>query len=276
MQTETHLDWFECTVPRSRREAGVTWPENWTKKGVETKPLNGYNHATLYADGRQEMFHDTQQSMGLHVLITGKPLSILCPTQESELEMIEHFQSIGGKVTRIDCAIDVMDFPLDFKELYKLIEAKEYECRLRKEPIYDHSPTEGDTIYFGKFKSSVFTRIYDKGKEQKVDKEWVRIETVFRHSRANSAATAYRTGGTIAGLSAGHVRIPKSQWWTEVMTSEPVKTRLNRIDGDKRMEWLLKSVAPTLAKEISLHGDDVWNKFRDAVWEKVSLGELTD
>lgn len=272
MTTETHLDWFECTIPRSKDEYGIMYPKNWTKRCVEGKPTNGYNHSTLYADGRQEMFNDKQASMGIHVVITGKPLQVLCPNQESEIEMIEHFQSIGAKMTRIDCAVDVYDKPLDFKALWEMVVDGDYECRLRDEPLYDHSPTQGDTVYFGRMKSSVFTRIYDKGKEQKIDRNWVRIETVFRHARAHNAASAYRTGGTIAGLCAGHVRIPKLQWWTEVMSAEPVKTRLNRVDGDKRMEWLLKSVAPTLAKEISLHGDDVWNKFRDAVWEKVNIG----
>lgn len=271
MNTENHLDWFECTIPRGRREYGIIYPDGWTTRSVEGKPLNGYNHCSLFADGRTEMYHDSQQCMGVHVTITGKPLAVLCPNEESERQMIEHFQSIGGKITRLDCAVDVFDKPLDFSELYNLVCAGDYECRLRKEPQYTHEPTEGDCMYFGRFKSSVCTRIYDKAKEQKVEKTWVRIETVFRHARANNAGTAYRTGGTIAGLCAGHVRIPKLQWWSEVMSSEPVKTRLNRIDGDKRMEWLLKSVAPTLAKEIALHGDDVWNKFRDAVFASECL-----
>lgn len=275
MQLENHLDWFEITIPREKHQLGVSYPKGWTKNHTEGKPLNGYNACTQYADGRLEMLHTGLVGMGIHVTLTGKPLQVLCPTRESEVEMIEHFQAQGAKVSRLDCAVDVFDFPLDWEELWAICDAKDFECRLRGEPLIMHSKTEGDTVYFGKFKSTAATRIYDKAKEQRIkDKQWVRIETMFRHGRATSAAKNYAEGGSISGLIAGHLRIPKLDWWRTVMTQEPIKTRANRITSDNRQEWLLKSVAPALAKEIDLCGAEFWNKFRDAVWEKVSSDVL--
>lgn len=277
MLLENHLDWYEITIPRERHQLGIRYPDGWAKTHCETKPLNGYNTATQYADGRIEMMHTSEIGMGIHLTITGKPLAVLCPTRESEIEMIEHFQQQGAKVSRIDLAVDVFDYDLNWCELWEVVEQKTYECRLRDEPLIEHSPTAGDTVYFGRFKSSAVTRIYDKAKEQRImDKKWVRIETMFRHGRATSAASELSQGAEISALIAGHVRLPTLGWWNTVMAQKPVKTRLNRIDGNKRLEWLLKSVAPTLAKEIELHGDEVWNQFRDAVWSKVKPGELVD
>lgn len=277
MNTSQHLDWYEITIPRDRKKIGIEYPSHWEKTHVEGKPLNGYDVATRYADGRLEMMSTSQVGMGIHLVISGKPLAVLCPSRESEIEMVEFFEAQGAKMTRIDLAYDVMDYPLSWPDLWKIVEDKNYECRLRGEPLIEHSPQDGDTVYFGKMKSSAFTRIYDKAKEQKIkDKQWVRVETVFRHGRAQSAVNELKKGVSVCGLIAGHLRIPALAWWNEVMAVEPAKTRLNRVDGDKRLEWLLRSVAPTLAREIDLHGDGVWNDFRDAVWSQVKSCKLDD
>lgn len=259
-----HLDWLEITYPILGQKVNISYPEHWSKTRVECKPRNGYNLAVRYADGRIEELHTEHQNMGVHVTF---PAQTLAELKEDEKWLLEYLLTEGAKVTRLDCAIDVLEYPLDFDVLWSLIKSREYKCRIRQSPLRIHDATHGDTIYFGRMKSSVFTRLYNKQAEQKTEFAWVRVETVFRHSRANDAAKKMvKTNSSPASFVTGHVQIPRSEWWTDVMTMQAVKTRLNRSDGDKRREWLMKSVAPTLAKEMFLH-PETWDEFRAVVFD---------
>jgi hypothetical protein len=269
-----HLDFIELTYPLFGRQLPEMYPSHWTEKAVETKPVNGYKVAARYADGRVEMSHPDQPNMGIHVIMPAQTLKAL---GEDDLWLLEFFLSNGARVTRIDTALDVFDMPLDFNELWELAKAKEYECRLRLPPLRTSDAMHGDTIYFGRMKSSVFTRIYNKAAEQNYDGSWVRVETVFRHSRANNAAKLMVKRELDTGaLIRGHLNLPRLQWWTDVMTMKAEKTKFDRSTGDNRATWLMKSVAPTLAKEIFLRGDGFYDDFKARVIEElVRLDSLT-
>lgn len=270
-----HLDYLELTYPTlSRSKHSVEYPEHWDKRAVETKPLNGYKVAHRYSDGRVEMYHPDQPNMGTHVVMGGKTLKAL---GENDLWLLEFFLQNGAKITRLDCALDVFDLPLDFDQLWELAKTKEYECRLRLPPLRTSDAQHGDTIYFGRMKSSIFTRVYNKAAEQNYDGSWVRVETVFRHSRANNAAKLMvKRKLDPAALIRGHVNLPRLQWWTDVMTAKAVKTKLDPPTADKRLLWLMNTVPAALAKEIHLQGDAVWLEFKARVTDElVKLEQLT-
>lgn len=274
MQTNERIDFLEVTVPADGRKSVELYPENWTTKRVPCAPSSGYKVACRYPDGRIEMTHPGEKRMGYHIILSSKTLDAL---ETPATEILRHFGEIGAKVTRLDCALDVFDYELSFDELWEHCKRREYICNVRTEPLRDHTPTEGDTVYFGRMKATALTRIYDKAKEQKVDRTWVRVETMFRRERASSAALKIVKGTPPRSLIHGHLQLPKLKWYADVMNCDRVATSAPRADGDKRMQWLLRSVAPTLAKEILLHGDDVWNMFRDATWHEVErLRTLTE
>lgn len=262
-----HLDFLELTFPIFKQKPSVEYPEHWSKKAVETKPKNGYKVAYRYPDGRVEMFHPDQPNMGYHVVMGGQTLKAL---GENDLWLLEYFLENGARVTRLDCALDVFDMPLDFDELWASAKKGEFECRLRKPPLRTSDAKRGDTVYFGRMKSSVFTRIYNKAAEQNYDGSWVRVETVFRHSRANNAAKLMvkRKLDTPA-LIRGHVNLPRLKWWTDVMTQKAEKTRVDPPTADKRLSWLMNSVPSALAKEIHLQGEAVWLEFKARVEEEI-------
>jgi DNA relaxase NicK len=265
LKLSEHLDWIELTYPILAKAIPQMYPEHWQTNAVQCKPLFGYNNAVRYEDGRLEMWHSEQKSMGFHVSIPAQAIQAL---HEDDLWLLEYFITNGAKITRLDCAVDVLDYPLPFDELWKLAQNDEFECRLRKDPQRTHETKRGDTIYFGRMKSSVFTRFYDKAAEQKQSGDWTRIETVFRHSRANNAAKLMvKRKLTTRQMIAGHVNLPRLQWWRDVMACEAVKTRVDPSMHDKRLDWLMNSVPSALAKEIKLRGETVRDLFNQRVAE---------
>lgn len=258
LKLHQHLDWIELTYPTLSKNTQPNYPEHWTTKAVETKPHNGYNLAFRYPDGRTEERHTNQKSMGIHVTM---PAQTLAQLEEDEKWLLGYFLENGAKITRLDFALDVFEKPLEFNKLWKFCLAKEYECRLRQPPLRTHDAERGDTIYFGRMKSSVFTRVYNKAAEQKIDGSWVRVETVMRHQRANHAAKLYAgTDVEVASFITGHVQIKNFKWWTDVMTMKATKTRYDLPAKNSRREWLLKSVAPSLAREMMLD-DSLYEDF---------------
>lgn len=254
------VDYLELTYINARPDDAL-YPDAWSTRRVETKPRNGYKVAARYSDGRIEM-HSDEQRMGVHVVMSGD----VCKELGVNARTIFDLTNRGARVTRLDCATDVFNAPLVFEDLWALARAGEYQCRLRKPPLRASDAATGDTIYFGRMKSSACTRVYNKAAEQGVAGEWIRVETMFRHRRAHDAAKALVAGKSIRSLNRGHVYVPKLAWWVEAMNVPATKTRAHQKPRDSRMEWLLKSVAPALRKEIELHGESVWNDFRDAVW----------
>jgi hypothetical protein len=262
-----HLDWLEITYPLLGEIMPSIYPPGWPTSNVEARPTNGYTEARRYADGRIEMFSPDNRRMGIHVLMTAETLKTM---NIDDHKLLEFFITNGAKVTRIDFALDVFEKPLDFDALWLMAKSGDYECRLRKPPIRTMDAGHGDTIYFGRMKSSVFTRVYNKAVEQNYDGSWVRVETVMRHSRANNAAKLMvRRKLDASQLIRGHVNLPRLEWWTDVMTVKAEKTRYDRSDGSQRLSWLMKSVAPTLAKEMYLN-PEVWNTFKQTVFDKLN------
>jgi DNA relaxase NicK len=205
--------------------------------------------------------------MGVHITLPAQTLQNL---QEDDKWLLRYFVEEGASISRLDFALDVLDKELNFNQLWALVQGGNFRCRLRKQPLRMQEAITGDTIYFGRMKSSICTRIYDKGAEQKVNRTWIRVETMMRHGRANHAAKLYAgTDVSIPAIIAGHVQIPDLEWWADVMTKTPEKTRLARPNANKRHEWLMKSVAPTLAKEIFLHGDAVYSEFKARVVDEL-------
>lgn len=260
LSTQQHLDWIEITTPILGKKPTVPYPAHWSKKFVECKPMNGYSVACRYDDGRIEMQNASNPNMGIHTVMSATTLQNL---QEDDKWLLGYFLAEGVRVTRLDCALDIYHNPLNFDELWELARRREFVCNLRKPPLREQDAKTGDTVYFGRLKASVVTRVYNKAAEQNVKGDWVRVETMFRHSRANNAAKLMvRKNLDCRALIAGHVRIPKLKWWSDIMTNEPEKTRLDPAGVSKRVHWLLNSVSPTIAKEIHLRGWGIWDEIR--------------
>lgn len=265
-----HLDYLTVTY---QSMMDVSYPPTWSNRCVEVRPHNGYTLAVKYDDGRLEMSNSERRDMGVHIILSG---SVLAGIEENDRDLVAFFLENGASVRRMDIAIDAFDSGLSVADVWRMAQNREFKCRLRKPPSHDESAWDtGDTVYFGRFASSVYTRIYDKTAEQKIihhienpPENWLRIETGFRDRRGQSAARMVAAGVPYRAMVRGHVDFPSSPAYAEIMTAAAIKTRFEPPVEDNTMKWLLKSCAPTLAREWALHGDDVWNKFRSEVFEQ--------
>lgn len=92
--------------------------------------------------------------------------------------ILKHCKNV--EFSRRDIALDI--FGEDMKEFMFLDQAG------RKIIEYKTASYELETIYFGSTESDERVRIYNKAKEQKVDKKWFRIEGQLRREKARAMA----------------------------------------------------------------------------------------
>lgn len=183
-----------------------------------------------------------------------------------------------GHITRLDLAVD--DIGTNFfslPELHDAFSSGLYVSRFRSwKELREYGKCPGHTIYFGSRTSSIMLRIYDKQAEQNkkllsaeqppIEHTWVRWELELKRERAQQVMELliqeYDLAFLTMGILANYLRIiendsPRkercsvSEKWEafidgigkiSLYCSEPEKT----IDDNKR--WLIRQVAPTLAK----------------------------
>lgn len=93
----------------------------------------------------------------------------------------------GWHVTRIDIALDFFNTGIkpDFvHHLYSM-----YHPRAPRNTSLIVG-AHGSTFYLGSRQSEAMLRIYDKGAEQKVDKDWLRVEAEYKGTKALEASRA--------------------------------------------------------------------------------------
>lgn len=104
-------------------------------------------------------------------------------------------------VTRIDVAVDFMEVGLTVEDVHD-----EFLRNSRKEnrTIGWIESRSGNTFTIGSRQSERYARIYDKGKEQKLDHEWTRVELEYKGRAAQVAAECVcsRNGGALHDMAA--------------------------------------------------------------------------
>ncbi len=245
------IDWISCTFKDSKK---LSYPPELTQEKVECRPLNGYNLAARYSDGRIELTHTTRREMGSHVIFGGECLRNLAV---AATEILEWLVRASGTVTRLDLAVDCFNCGLNPKQATEEIKNARVRTLARQFPSWCDAVQKGYTQYIGKKSSTAFVRIYDKAAEMGVDGEWTRVECSFGSKRAMDAARQCLQGADYRGLVKGFVDFPQWREWGEVMRANACKTAAPRtLSNTKR--WLLSSAAPSLARELYLDGDDAF------------------
>lgn len=94
--------------------------------------------------------------------------------------------SLGGRLSRVDCAFDDLDGAYNLAFAVKLWLSGKFNARGQQPECHEHSDMKGrkgDTINIGSPTSEKFLRIYEKGKEQGDEASpWIRWEVQFRGS----------------------------------------------------------------------------------------------
>ena len=139
--------------------------------------------------------------MGVNVEFTGKGCRIVEKTFEW-VEFLTEILEIGGRITRLDVALDDFNELLDFSvienkikngEVISLTRTRKVDERFefsKREDFDNRGASKGKTLYFGKRGSEFLLRLYDKKKEQENKKifvefdSWQRYEMELRKEKA--------------------------------------------------------------------------------------------
>jgi hypothetical protein len=251
VETETisqKCDWIAFTVPFYK---DLTWTEIITTNWKTIPPIAHFTDAQENGQGIRVYWHKTRPQMGKHVIVSGSSLAYI---GEGITEFLAHIVGSGYKVTRIDFAVDIIHSDLNPRNASYHLEKGQAKTHAQKAPKWADALGVGYTQYIGKKTSETYCRIYDKASEMGVNYRWVRVEVVYQGGRALPAAKAYLQCEDCRSLVKAFIDFPKWRKWIFVMEAKTVKVRTVSKQSNTR-DWLLKQVAKSLAKEMTLDDD---------------------
>jgi len=217
----------------------------------------GYTNA--YRDRRGTLVMAGGKNKGFHIQWSGSALNELRADGVETIYMIEHALNTGGKLTRLDLAIDLQNSRLTVQSIITHLEKGLGKLSVHKwAPIGTKSL--GQTVYIGSKASLRFLRIYDKRaelarKNTPTDGEWVRVEVVLRDDYANGAAHAILEHGIQPVIAASVYAVadfPRLAAWVLMVDHLGMPCDIKRsIRGERQSQkWIIESVMATLKREL--------------------------
>lgn len=273
METGFALDWLSFTVKGIEDVAacnalsfGQAY-EAWTP----IQAVHGYALAKQHPFGHMVMSNYKRPDMGVHVMMNGGALSKLTELQYDTLNLLSWAMGEGARITRLDLAIDVHDVPVEIKHLPALKQVKGQEGSALKWNLITGSDG-GVTLYIGSRKSEKFMRVYNKAVQMDIPgANWTRFELEVKRDtcRTIAAAISALKRDEVAPYVKGLMRSlfnPADQTYQLIMDAPAVTVPSTKDASDNTIDWLINSVAKTLAKQMRMHHDtDVIGMFTDAV-----------
>lgn len=208
----TRIDWFRYTVPYDTGirfalpDCHITNTNPNTKRGIL-----GYTKQIITDEGYRIAWSPERQDMGILVDISGSAINT--PdwshyTIPPDL-LFHHIAEYGGRLTRIDYAVDLIDTqysPMYFSEQISAgaiqFRGKEWTHIERNIGKRGAWRPDGNTVYLGSRTSERFLRCYDKAAQSKImGTSWTRIELEIKGKRAQEVGE--RSLGAKAGAYKG-------------------------------------------------------------------------
>lgn len=270
MGVDCKVDWLAVTAPRGWVGVWNTAPGELLNCAFkEGKGTLNYSESRTYANGISMMKNDHREDMPPHTIFSGSTLSEIEKKYNiSGFDLTHWFVTRGFTFSRIDLAIDCFDEKIDVSEFHELFHCG--KCNTRSQTCKIISEKSPETVCIGSLKTRRnLLRIYDKGIEQKLDGfDWKRFELERRRERATQTAIELRQGGytyeTVSGIIRGHSDFPESEQWERVMTGDRIKTRPIPDKESQTVAWLLNSVAPAMARQMTVD-EDILERFLSRV-----------
>ena len=246
------IDWISFTF-----EPGKKWsaykvvtllgfqPEDFMplEKGAQ-----GYRSVLVLNNKNLRILYDGQESMGIHVDISGSAIESLLDAWRTKntvptpfgaagvqvrdlrnsllLDLLESLSKEGVRFTRIDLAVD--DIGCSYYSCEDVLERLENQRVISKFRTYNNvSPRllkdgtrQGHTIYLGSRNSQIMLRIYDKKLETEKKhgsvcaEKWIRWELEVKKDRANQAVNLllekHSAAPVVAGILKHYIRFTVS------------------------------------------------------------------
>jgi hypothetical protein len=200
------VDWLRWTVGAAIGRANAVPPlECFDAAPDEIKPLPYYSASRKMRVGRMDWAPD-RPSQGVMITLTGRDLMALRAAKQPLRAILSHIDYVKGRVTRLDVAIDVFGggvTPDDVLRAWKRGEVKTPSKKILRWASADGDKNTGVTVQFGSRKSARCLRVYDKGKEQKTNEDWIRVELELHGRQATALMKAMvKYGVQKAGMKA--------------------------------------------------------------------------
>lgn len=230
--------------------------------GEAIPPPRGYNACLGLSRGSLRL-HTERPEQKIGVELTGKDMSGLRADGVDHQDLLRFVVAApDSKVSRLDVAVDVFNSGGDVLDVLRAFEAGELVTAARQVDIRnprvrvgDELVSRGKTVYVGSLSSDCYLRVYDKGLEQGLDTDWIRIELQLGGHRAYASAVWLAAAdGDFAERARGCIRsfcqAPTVGWFTRALDGPLVDVpQVPRRDGDRK-RWLLQQVIPALAAEL--------------------------
>lgn len=242
------VHWLEVTF---KGENATVLPSILSGKFSDTRAFHGYTIGKLSEHGHQVWKNPERPDMGTHVVWTGDA----CDDSPTPLvNLIGQLLDSGARFTRIDLAIDAINFNLRPSRATKELNLGRVKTRAKKSLRTDDARNPGYTQYIGQKTATIFLKLYDKAAEMGVDGDHARIELTVRSARANHAAREIVRGTDFRSMVVSFVDFPEWRQWRQIMEVDPVKLPKEQKLGNTE-RWLLDQCAPALARVIYFAGN---------------------
>lgn len=284
---EILLDWIEFTIHDLSLEDVFLQVLKLNIADFTDLERGRYGYTGCKQLGNISVLHNGKKEMGIHVVLSGRG----CREYEAEqniLKLISRIDSVDGKITRLDIAIDDTQNIIPFDTILQDVKEGNIISKWKKsieivERELKTGQITGKTINFGSRTSEIVLRIYDKTKEQakKRKKEnptanWVRMELEIKKTKAYKMQkilleTEY-IGEIVSAVLNNYIRFVikgkdknKSRWsiasyWQNILITTK-KLSLTIKPAERTTEdvknWITKQVTPSLALCLLDNGGDI-------------------
>ena len=281
------LDWVEFTIKDLSLEDVFLQVLKLNIADFTDLERGRYGYKKCKQLGNISILYDGKEEMGIHVVLSGRG----CREYEAGqnlLKLISRIDSVDGKITRLDIAIDDTQNIIPFDKILQDVKEGNIVSKWKKsieivERELKTGQITGKTVNFGSRTSEILLRIYDKTKEQakKQEKEnptvnWVRMELELKKTKAFKMQkilleTEY-IGEIVSAILNNYIRFVvkgkdknKSRWsiapyWENILITTK-KLSLAIKPAERTTEdvknWIVKQVTPSLALCLLDNGGDI-------------------
>lgn len=217
-----------------------------------------YGYATIHVD-------PNRRDMKCQVRMTGGDLQTYRDLGGDDARLVQFTRGVSGSTSRIDCAFDLFAYGIDLMQIYKDWKRGKVACRARKvTPVVgarmdeQGNVVEAVTLYFGSRTTEIMVRMYDKGKEQETDLDWIRIEIEIKGDKARAYGVAMDANGiaeTARAILADYFYKMPYAFWRDVVKGKLADLPKVGRKMTEREAWIRNVVLPVLRDEIAAEWD---------------------
>lgn len=193
--------------------------------------------------------------MGWNIVYSGKSLNHIAKSELISLNTImKGYKMYNPNIPRIDFAIDVFNSGIK-PEHYATLHTNGECSNKRSKGLFIKATNDvGSTFYLGSLKKrKKLLRIYDKGAEQGINKDWLRIELQLSNGLGTPYYNEYIENEWdlfefAKSAIKGYCDFPNDDLWSYIFTTENLIINEVKKSNDGREKWLLDTVAGSLAE----------------------------